>query len=440
MKLFGFNLGPNSDLFRITEEDRLWVNGNFKWLIQVFGYPNKEQGQFLVNETYFPKTFSKPSIEINPVIQDLCDLLCLDNTMITIDIQEDIRDWQNMPYAIEGRPFECDTDLKTGNYRIYIAKSLLKRPNRLIFNLVYEFIRIRLTESEIEYDSGGDDTPLFIYLAAIYYGFGVILAQRLHDTGRDADGMWEIKWNYMSEMPLPVMAFSLATYASLTGEDEPAWKKYLSSDFRKLFEDAIQDIRKNPEKLADDQEIKAMELFNQANEAYDQNHFEEAISTLQKILFLTNDDHLKSDVYNNIGYYYLRRGDYNKSIPEFRKALELGSEYGYANDNLGYALIMTGDLENGYEYLQRALKTKNNDAAYSFRNLALYHALKGEKELAETFFEKAFQEQCPVDLLEYHYAQFLYGHGKKEKAFEYLQQAVDKKEPEAIDLMVKWKG
>jgi tetratricopeptide (TPR) repeat protein len=438
MKLFGFNLGSDHE-FRITEEDRLWVNSNFKWLIQVFGYPHKEQGQFLFNETFFPKTFSKPSIEINLVIDDLCDLLYLDHAMITIDIQEDIRDWQNMPYAIEGKPFECDTDLQPGSYRIFVAKSLLKRPNRLVFSLVYEFIRIRLTESEIEYDAGGDDTPLFIYLAAIYYGFGIILTQRLHDTGREADGMWEIKWNYVSEMPLPVMAFSLASYASLTGETDPQWKKFLGSDIKKLFDSAIRFIQDHPDKLADDQEIKAMELFNEANEAYDQNKFEEAISTLQKILFLTNDDHLKSDVYNNIGYYYLRRGEYGKSIPEFRKALELGPEYGYANDNLGYALIMTGDLESGYHYLQRALKTKNNDTAYSYRNLALYYAMNGEPDEAEQYFQKAFAERTPVDLLEYHYAQFLYAHGKKENAYTYLQQAVDKKEPEAIALMNQWK-
>jgi tetratricopeptide (TPR) repeat protein len=438
MKLFGFDLDPQKNQFRITEPDREWVEENFKWLIQVFGYPNKAHGQILLNETFFPRTFAAKTILVNNVIADLSELFFIDKTMITVRILEDIRDAPAVPYEIEGRPFDCDTDLQPGNYRIHIANSLLTRPNRLVVSLIYEFIRIRLTESKIEYDSGGDDNSLFIYLAGIYYGFGVILSQHLNDSGRESDGWYEIKWRYVSEMPLPVMAFSLATYASLTGEEDPEWKKLLPSDFRKMFGEAIAFIRSSPTRLADEQEMKAMDLFNQADEQYEQNDIEGAISTLQKILFLTSDDHLKADVYNNIGYYYLRKGEYTKSAAEFRKALALGPEYGYANDNLGYAMIMTGDLESGREYLEKAFKTNNNDIAYTYRNMALYHARKNEQVLAESFFQKAFMEQTPVDLLEYHYALFLFEQGHQDKARQYLQEAVNKKEPEAIALMSEW--
>ncbi len=293
-------------------------------------------------------------------------------------------------------------------------------PERLIYSLIYEFIRIRLTESDLEFDVGGDDTGLFIYLAGIYYGFGVILAQNLVDMGRSNDGMWEIKWNYVSEMPQQVMAFSLATYASLTGNDDPEWKNEFKGDFRKMFEGAIAYLKANPSDLYDEKEVKANELFNEANTHFDNNEPEAAISDLQKILFLTNDDILKADVYNNMGYYYMRKRDFAQGISNFRKALALGPEYGYANDNLGYALIVTGDLEEGLEYVGKAMQTGNNDIAYTFRNLALYHQYSKQPELAGEFFHKAFDQKTPVDLLEYHYGEFLFEQGDVARAKEFF--------------------
>jgi Tfp pilus assembly protein PilF len=133
-----------------------------------------------------------------------------------------------------------------------------------------------------------------------------------------------------------------------------------------------------------------------------------------------------------MGYYYLRMKDYQQGMSNFRKALALGPEYGYANDNLGYALIMTGQLEEGRSYLERAMQTANNDAAYTFRNFALYHQRKKEFDLAEKFFQRAFDQQTPVDLLEYHYGEFLLEQGDAEKAKVFFQKSASKNEEEGI--------
>jgi Tfp pilus assembly protein PilF len=274
---------------------------------------------------------------------------------------------------------------------------------------------------------------LFIYLAGIYYGFGVILAQNLEDAGRSSDGMWEIKWNIVSEMPLPVMAFSLATYANLRGEDDPSWKNEFKGDFKKIFEGALAFLKSNPNDLYDEGEVRANDLFNLANDQFEKHDLESAIATLQKILFLTNDAHMKADVYNNMGYYYMRKRDFAQGISNFRKALALGEEYGFANDNLGYALIMTGELEEGAYFLTRAMETKNNDPAYTFRNFALYYQKKKDFVRAEEFFLKAFAQKTAVDLLEYHYGEFLQEQGEAEKAKLFFIKSAEKKEQEGIE-------
>lgn len=406
MKIFDINSASAGD-FKITEDDRMWVEENFSWLIKVFGYPNRQEEQVLLTARFFPATLGSDDVSVDHVITDLCKLFSIPREIVAYEIITDLRDYNNIPYEIDGKPFECESELKKGAHKVFVAQSLQRHPERLIYSLIYEFVRIKLTESELEYDVGGDDTGLFVYLAGIYYGFGVMLAQNLLNAGRSSDGMWEIKWNYGSEMPLQVMAFSLATYANLTGNNDPSWKNELKGDFRKMFEEAIAFLKANPNDLYDEKEVQANDLFNLANEHFEKNELDEAISTLQKILFITDDDVMKADVYNNMGYYYLMTKNYQQGISNFRKALALGPEYGFANDNLGYALIMTGELEEGKSYLDKAMATGNNDVAYTYRNFALYYQKKKDYKLAEEWYQRSFDEKSQVDLLDYHYKQFL---------------------------------
>ena len=435
MKLFGFNKKTKEPKFRITEPDRDWVEDNFKWLIKVFGYPNRQSEQIIITDKFFPKTFSTSEIIVQNLIEDLCNLLGLDISKITFELHEDLRDVYGMPLEIQGKPFETETEVTENNYKIHIAKSISKRPNRFIFSLIYEFIKIRLTENKLQFDTG-DDTSLFIYIAGIYFGFGVPLSQNLTDRGRVDDGFWETKWNYVSEMPNEVMAFGLATYSKLIEQDSPEWKNELPQELRVQFESAIIFLNDSPSTVFSKAELNASDLFNQADMEYQNSDFDSAIATLQKILFLTDDEMLKADVFNNIGYYQLRCGDYEKSIPNFQKALNIDSSYGFAYDNLGYALILTGQIEEGKKQLDQALQTENNDNAYTYRNLALYHLEKNEVEKAKSNFQLAFETQSvSVDLLELHYANFLISQGETNEGMKYLEKAVRKGEPEAIKQM-----
>ena len=435
MKLFGFGKRPKVPKFRITEPDRTWVEDNFKWLIRVYGYPTRQSDQIIISDKYFHKTFSNGGLKVQNLIEDLCSLLGIDSTKIKFELHEDISDIHGMPFEIQGKPFETETEVTENNYVLHIAQSISKRPNRLIFSLIYEFIKIRLTENKLQFDTG-DDTSLFIFIAGIYFGFGVPLSQNLTDRGRIDDGFWETKWNYVSEMPNEVMAFGLATYSKLIEQDSPEWKNELPQELRAQFESAITFLSDSPSTAFNKAELDANDLIYQADKENKNGDFESAISTLQKVLFLTKDELLKSDVYNNIGYNQTRNGEYQESISNFQKALNIDSYFGFAYDNLGYALIQTGQIEEGKQQLERALETDNNDNAYTYRNLALYHLAKNETEKAESNFQLAFEAKTvPVDLLELYYANFLFKQAETEKGMKFLEKAVNKGEPEAVKRM-----
>lgn len=436
MGLFGFNKKNKETKFRITGPDRNWVEDNFKWLIQAYGYPTRQNEQIIISDKYFPKTFSDNDLIIQNLIEDLCKLLGLDSNKVNFEIHEDLRDVYGIPFASEGEQFEAETEILVDNsYKLHIAKSISKRPNRLIFSLIYEFIKIRLTENKLQFETG-DDTNLFIFIAGIYFGFGVPLSQNLTDRGRVDDGFWETKWNCVSKMPNEVMAFGLATYSKLIEQDNPEWKNELPQVLKNQFDGAIKLLNETPSVIFNKAELDANDLFHLADEEYKKGNYEEAISNLQKILFLTNDELLKADVYNNIGYFHLRSCDYEKSITNFHKALQIDPNYGFAYDNLGYSLIQTGQLEEGRHQLEKAFKTENNDNAYTYRNLALYYLAKNDLEQAESNFQLAFEtETVPVDLLELHYANFLFKKDEREKGMEFLKKAVEKGEAEAIKRM-----
>jgi tetratricopeptide (TPR) repeat protein len=192
----------------------------------------------------------------------------------------------------------------------------------------------------------------------------------------------------------------------------------------------------NPAPVINKQELMANALMKEAGEKASQMNFDDAIETYQKAIFLTQDDYLKSIIYHNIGYALLCKGDFEKGIPFFQKALIINPKAGYANENLSFAFIMLGDTDTGKYYHSLAAQTGKIIKAYSYRNLAMYHQKRGEMEKARQNFQKAFEHiTIPVDWLEYLYAHFLFEQGEKEEALVYLQMAVEKGEPQAIQWM-----
>lgn len=432
----------NKNTFWISDADKEWVNDCFSWLIRVYGYPDRTYKTILFTKEFFPLTFSNQQIDTGSLIADLGNLLDIPGNKFTYELVEDVRDTQGVPYEIYGVPFECEMEITEkaddNYYHLSLAKTLIKHPGRLLLNLIIETVKAKQLENRISFENV-EEIDLLMFHVAIYFGYGVLLYENLVEQGKSSDGLfWESKWNFISSMPIPVMAYALALYYDLKEENDPVWRNDLKPDLKIEFESATDYIQRSGNPLFNKQELIIRDLMREADTYYLQNDFHSALSTYQKILFLEPKDYLKADLYVNIGYNYLRLGEYEKSIPHFQKALEINPGDGYANDNIGFAFIMSGDLESGRFYLNAAMQTDSNDAAYSYRNFALYHLKRKEYEIAEQNFQKAFDSiQIPVDLLEYFYAQFLFETEQNEKGMEFLAKAVEKGEPEAIELMKK---
>lgn len=436
MKLFGFfNKKKEDTKILISATEQLWVEENFQWLINTFSYPHPESNPILFSKDFFPKTFENEAVLVENILTDLCTLFRINRDFITFELHKDLRDISGMPLSVEGHTFETEVEILDGNYKIYVANFLLQQPKRLVYFLILEFVFIKLNVYSIQLEQN-EDSQLFIYIAGIFFGFGVLLSQHLEDSGSVEVGMWVQKWKYKSEMPIEIMAYALALYAKLQNDNSPHWKNELPIEIKRQFEINMKYLSHNPTNLFDKNELEAYELLKLANDKYFLKEYEDAIGKLERLVELTKNILLKSDAYNEMGYNCIMLQHYQRSVEYFKSSIQMNPENAFANDNLGYALIQIGEWEEGKKWIDKAMATKYNDIAYSFRNLALYYQSKGDNVQAENYFIKSFESlTVPVDLLEYHYADFLIKTGDLERGIEFLNLSIDKGEPEAVAKM-----
>jgi tetratricopeptide (TPR) repeat protein len=92
--------------------------------------------------------------------------------------------------------------------------------------------------------------------------------------------------------------------------------------------------------------------------------------------------------HNNLGDLYARRKDYQKSIEEFNKAIELKPDYGDAFHNVGNVYHQIGRDDLAEESYKKAISL-NPNLWPSYQNLAAIYFTQNKFDLALEFMEKA---------------------------------------------------
>ncbi|GAA5100474.1 hypothetical protein GCM10023210_39030 [Chryseobacterium ginsengisoli] len=418
--------------YKISDSQKQWVEANFLVLIKACGFPWNKGEQILLNQHFFPNTFNSKEIEIENIIKDLITIFDFGNKIIKYEIIYDLRDSNSFPLAIRGKFQETELDKVSDNeYCIYISNSTKEMPNRLIFCLINDFLRIKLSDAKIPHDQN-KYSENFLFLAGIYFGFGVILTQKRIDTGKSSTSFWQKKWNFSSSMLVENIIYGFALYQKIFPSLDISWMKELPKDFESKINEVASLVHSSM--IADVNEAEAKYFLKKSLEKSKKDNFILAIELLNKVITLSNDHQTISTAYNNTGYLKLKIGFIEESSVHFKKAIEYRPDFGFANDNLGYSLILRNLLDEGLVYLEKAEKTLNNDKGYHYRNLGLYFHKKGELLKAKEYYDQAFDHQKrPIDFLEYHFSELLSEIGDEENADKFLKIAVDKREKIAMD-------
>ena len=91
---------------------------------------------------------------------------------------------------------------------------------------------------------------------------------------------------------------------------------------------------------------------------------------------------------NNLGFYFLKQGDFDKAAENFKKALELKPDFGKALKNLGTALISAKRFDEAIVCYQTMLQQYRPDEEM-YNNLGLALAARGRTDEAVDAYRKA---------------------------------------------------
>ena len=160
-------------------------------------------------------------------------------------------------------------------------------------------------------------------------------------------------------------------------------------------------------------------LRSAASMSEDLGRLDEAVALAE---YVVAHDPVSADAHGTLGYYYFRAGRLDAAIASYRTALSLSPGQSWTNYGFGVALLLKGEPEE-------ALQAMQQEPSEEWRLIGLtmaYHALGQAKEadtvLAELIGE--YEQQWA-----YNIAYVLASRGEADRAFEWLDKAVQYNDP-----------
>ncbi len=97
-----------------------------------------------------------------------------------------------------------------------------------------------------------------------------------------------------------------------------------------------------------------------------------------------------AQIYVNLGATYGRKGDYLNEVASNLRALKLDPYNFQAYSNLGIAYALIGEYDKALQYARRAIAL-NPQYSDGYNNLGVIHVKRGEMDLAKDFFKMAHE-------------------------------------------------
>jgi len=130
---------------------------------------------------------------------------------------------------------------------------------------------------------------------------------------------------------------------------------------------------------------------------------------------------------SNLGNALMKKGQLDKAVVHFRKALEIYPDYTEANNNLGYVLMKKGQLDDAIVYFRKtlAINAEHTNANYNLA-FALGYTLakKGNMADAITSYRAAMRIQPNDPIVHNNLAAGLMEIGKTDEAIQQFREAL----------------
>jgi len=165
-------------------------------------------------------------------------------------------------------------------------------------------------------------------------------------------------------------------------------------------------------------------LKQKARQFFDEKNWDELIPICTEIIELEKSPHDKAFAYNSRGLSYYYKGDFDRAIEDFDKALELDPNYPGAYYSRGLSYYYKGDFDRAIEDFDKALELDPNyPGTYNSRGLSYYY--KGDFDRAIEDFDKALELDPNYPGTYYNRGLSYYYKGDFDRAIEDLDKALE---------------
>ncbi len=234
----------------VTEENRVWLEDSFHFLLDLFDREKvKTRKQLIPHHSDFPIRYLGNA----ETAFSTMEIVAKQMEVLPQDIHLDFYD-HGMKAISTGGPFgnriflETEKDKSSAGlywgrqednkYHIWLERKKLKQPENMVAVLAHEIAHIKLLgEKRIE----NNDEKL-TDLVTIIFGLGIFNANAAFQSysGFDSSG-WQ-KTGYLTQME---WGYALALFAWMRGEQAPGWTEHLSLNVKGDFKRGELFIRQN---------------------------------------------------------------------------------------------------------------------------------------------------------------------------------------------------
>jgi hypothetical protein len=237
-----------------------WVEDRLQWLTKQFGlHILLERPVILPTEEFFPDTWDGTPEAARRMFERVCEYIGVKSYSVNLEIFTDKTPgflggdagFAAGTWSTEGgsgaldrfspREFGAPT---RGTIRL--ERSVLDRPDALVGVMAHELSHQRLL-GENRYLSDKFDNELLTDLTAVYYGFGVFLANDPRKSTGELKKWPGTNLHRPTYLSVPMLAYALAHIAWHRDEDRPLWSKHLRWAPRAEFKMGLKFLQKTAE-------------------------------------------------------------------------------------------------------------------------------------------------------------------------------------------------
>ena len=164
------------------------------------------------------------------------------------------------------------------------------------------------------------------------------------------------------------------------------WEPTLASEKDFYFYKAWLNITEDSgyPKVLSENEFEAIQFSNLGVAWYEKGDYDKAIEYYKRAVEL-NPDFVEA--YNNLGVSYAKQGNYNQAIECYKKAAKKDLNYATPFSNIGVAFYKMGYLETALKYFEKAIAADSNyERAYNYKIVTLMK--RGERKKAFKFIKR----------------------------------------------------